>query len=228
MSAAAAGPRTCVDEAFDAAMSHVGESPVADQFALLTRLTQALRWVPFQGAHAGLQWDAVPAPDPRASSVRHVIWNVLLADKSAPPSPQAVAALNIALVVAIVPRADAVPALPPGPELLVLAYGDEHEPVLSADTLAAWDAAGARVDALARATPAPGATCRPHALVFCNAGFQRSVPFLVRYLTRFHAEEAPTVGAALDLVQHATGTVAPDGEARDRQLAALRALGLEP
>ncbi len=161
---------------------------------------------------------------PRTDALVHIIWNVLLGDKTTPVTPALITDNGLEMVVAIVPSAESLPALPPGLAVTVLAYGQEHEPSLSAATLAAWDEVGARMDALARLPP-NAAGKRRQALVFCNSGFQRSLPFLCRYLTRHHADEVPDLGAALDIVLPAVdraGYVA----ARPRYLAAFTALGI--
>jgi hypothetical protein len=41
---------------------------------------------------------------------------------------------------------------------------------------------------------------RGNVFVFCNNGYQRSIPFLAYYLTRFHGDEVPTVERAIDLM----------------------------
>lgn len=41
---------------------------------------------------------------------------------------------------------------------------------------------------------------RENVFIFCNSGYQRSIPFLVYFFTRFHPEEAPTIERALDLI----------------------------
>jgi hypothetical protein len=37
-------------------------------------------------------------------------------------------------------------------------------------------------------------------LVFCNNGYQRSIPFLVYYLTNYHSDEVPSIEKAVELI----------------------------
>ena len=41
---------------------------------------------------------------------------------------------------------------------------------------------------------------RENIFVFCNNGYQRSIPFLCYYLVKYHNNEAPTIEKALDLI----------------------------
>ena len=41
---------------------------------------------------------------------------------------------------------------------------------------------------------------RSNIVVFCNNGFQRSIPFLCYYLLKYHPNEAPNVEKAIDLI----------------------------
>lgn len=41
---------------------------------------------------------------------------------------------------------------------------------------------------------------RENVFVFCNNGYQRSMPFLVHYLCRHHADEVPNVERAIDII----------------------------
>ncbi len=41
---------------------------------------------------------------------------------------------------------------------------------------------------------------RKNVFVFCNNGYQRSIPFLCYYLTKHHADEVPTIERAIDII----------------------------
>ena len=41
---------------------------------------------------------------------------------------------------------------------------------------------------------------RKNIFVFCNSGYQRSIPFLCHYLTKHHADEVPTIEKAIDII----------------------------
>jgi hypothetical protein len=77
----------------------------------------------------------------------------------------------------------------------VMEYGTTHEPTLTAAQRVEFNTAGALIDAKAQAADTRGSV-----LVFCNSGYQRSIPFLTYYLTTRHPTEAPTVAHAIDLI----------------------------
>jgi hypothetical protein len=41
---------------------------------------------------------------------------------------------------------------------------------------------------------------RENVLIFCNKGYQRSLPFIVYYLVKFHHDEVPTISQAMDII----------------------------
>lgn len=41
---------------------------------------------------------------------------------------------------------------------------------------------------------------RKNVAIICNSGFQRSIPFLVYYLTKHHSDEIPTIARAIDII----------------------------
>lgn len=41
---------------------------------------------------------------------------------------------------------------------------------------------------------------RENTMILCNSGYQRSIPFLTYYLTRYHGEEVPSVEHAIDII----------------------------
>lgn len=136
-------------------------------------------------------------PEGVNDGISHIIWNVLLCDKTARLSADDLAANKVHHILAILPNADALPAAvrDSGIPATVLAYGDQHEPTLSSAQRADFATAGALIDAEAQAADQRGSV-----LVFCNSGYQRSIPFLAYYLTTRHPEEAPTVARAVDLI----------------------------
>jgi hypothetical protein len=135
--------------------------------------------------------DVEPMPP---SQTYHIIWNLLLADKQLELTPEALAADNINHIVAILPAKSEFEKLNtqiPDCPFTVLEYGYEHTTQINQ---AQYQACGEMIDSMARA---PG---RHNILIFCNNGYQRSIPFLVYYLTKFHADEVPTVGRAVEII----------------------------
>jgi hypothetical protein len=129
-----------------------------------------------------------------SSQTHHIIWNVLLADKLMPLTPETLLADNICHIISILPHeSDFLKLNQHIPECpyTVLAYGDQHIPTIDKQ---AFYECGTFIDSLAKSKN------RKNVLVFCNNGYQRSVPFLVYYLTTFHPDEVPTVERALSII----------------------------
>lgn len=144
------------------------------------------------------KYSAFESPPP--SKVYHIIWNVLLADKQFEITGESLQENKIGHIVAILPSKDDFLKLIPEPLLpvinyTVMEYGDTHEPVVDH---AKYREVGALIDGLARSTTS-AESCR-NVLIFCNNGYQRSMPFLVYYLTTFHPDECPTVARGIDLI----------------------------
>lgn len=80
----------------------------------------------------------------------------------------------------------------------VLEYGDSHTTEIDFDT---FNSVGKRIDTIAKETKnTQTENTRRNVLIFCNNGYQRSIPFLVYYLTTFHADEVPTIEKALSII----------------------------
>lgn len=179
-----------------------------------------------QGANDGISHIIWNRPAPMALDATDGVSqhgtprNVLLCDKTARLSTDDLTANKVKHILAILPNADALPAAvrDSGIPVTVLAYGDQHEPTLSTAQRADFAAAGALIDAEAQAAEQRGSV-----LVFCNSGYQRSIPFLAYYLTTRHPTEAPTVARAVDLI---LPQVDREGysASRDRWIAAVEAV----
>ena len=128
------------------------------------------------------------------SKTYHIIWNLLLADKQLTLTPELIKEEKIAYVVAILPTIDdynkLAKAIPDVPHT-VLAYGEKHTEEPDRE---AFDGASQII-----ATIAKRSSYR-NVLVFCNNGYQRSLPFLVYYLTKFHTDEVPTIEKAVSII----------------------------
>ena len=134
------------------------------------------------------------APPP--SKVYHIIWNILLADKQFPLTIESLKDNKIGHIVAILPSNEEFEKLGGGSlcPFTVIEYGDKHEPFIDSKQ---YEEIGAFIDNLARYAKNDS---ERNVLVFCNNGYQRSIPFLVYYLTRFHSDECPSISKAIDLI----------------------------
>jgi hypothetical protein len=128
------------------------------------------------------------------SSTHHIIWNLILADKELKLTQEVIDAENICHIVAILPHKNEFLLLNDGIKELsytVLEYGDTHDTVIDKN---AFQLCGEFIDKLAKKEG------RRNVLIFCNNGYQRSIPFLVYYLTTFHSDEVPTIEKALTII----------------------------
>ena len=133
----------------------------------------------------------IPMP---ASKTYHIIWNVLLADKQIELTQDLLESENICHIVAILPnKSDFLQLNTSIPECpyTVLEYGNDHKAEIDKDLFKIY---GYFIDIEARKEG------RRNILIFCNNGYQRSIPFLVYYLTTFHSDEIPTIEKALSII----------------------------
>ena len=125
----------------------------------------------------------------------HIIWNILLADKQFPLTPESLQENKVGHIIAILPSRDEFHKLG-GKELsaTVIEYGDKHEPSIDRTS---FEEIGKFIDDLARNAKNES---ERNVLIFCNNGYQRSIPFLVYYLTKFHPDECTSISKAIDLI----------------------------
>jgi hypothetical protein len=142
------------------------------------------------------------------SQTHHIIWNVLLADKQMELTEKTLEDDNICHIIAILPQESDFLELNTSIKnfpYTVLEYGKNHDTTIDktkfakcgsfVKDVATSDGWGfAPVDSVARTQG------RRNILIFCNNGYQRSIPFLVYYLTTFHKDEIPTMEKALTII----------------------------
>ena len=135
--------------------------------------------------------NVIPIPP---SKTYHIIWNLLLADKQLELTPDVITNEKIAHIFAILPSTAEFMRLNtdiPDCPFTVLEYGDIHEPVVDKEL---FNKCGRMIDGLARKP------VRENILVFCNNGYQRSIPFLAHYLTEFHRDDVKDVEKAIQII----------------------------
>lgn len=160
---------------------HLDSSVVCSKWAMYRDLE------PLQAYVGGRKYQTAPEALPCA--FHHIIWNVYLTDKEAARGTNlkdACAESKVGYVIAILPEGE--DAAFSGVEVTVLRYSG-HEAHLDAD---AFDVECGKIEDLRRE--------RRNVLVFCNSGYQRSVPFLCHYLVKHHGDEVPTVARAIDII----------------------------
>lgn len=130
-------------------------------------------------------WEPViPLPP---NKTHHIIWNVLLADKTLELTKESLNEENVSHVLAILPN-DVNPQIPI--EHSILRYSG-HNPEID---ITLFNKYGTLIDNIAQQKE------RRNVLIFCNNGYQRSIPFIVYYLIKFHKNEFPTIEKAVHLI----------------------------
>ena len=138
----------------------------------------------------------------------HIIWNLFVIDKpfvnkTVPEDLiNIVRENNIRYVIAILPGNGAEERYATGLDTLsglgvehtIMMY-EGHDTSLDID---AFDVQCKKIEMYRSTQLEGGARC--NIFVMCNSGYQRSLPFLCYYLTRYHPDEVPTIAAAVDLI----------------------------
>ena len=170
----------------------------------LTRHMQAsgsicAKWAMYSQLEPISMWYArFEPPGENAGKMMHIIWNVFLVDKdlvSSEDFAKVVKEERIAHVVGII-KADFEPRLAE----IATACGIGHTAVVykgnSVDSIdrTAYDVVCDVIDGY-RAPPD-----RRNVVVFCNSGYQRSIPLLAYYLLNRHSDECPDVERSIDLI----------------------------
>lgn len=134
-------------------------------------------------------FEAFNAP---AYSLSHVIWNIFVIDKQFTALPifdKILKENNVQYILAILPSADEY-------QKHVLSDVDHDVMVYEGHDLSIdcelFDEHIRKIEEYRKE--------RGNVFVFCNNGYQRSIPFLCYYLTKFHGDEVPDVTRAIDLV----------------------------
>lgn len=113
----------------------------------------------------------------------HIIWNILLTTKTSVVTKEMLREANVTYVLAILPTGSTCDIAD-----CIMSY-DGHTTDIDIDAFRK------QCDVIEEHRAR-----RENILLFCNNGYQRSIPFLCYYLTKFHPSEVPTIGHAVDLV----------------------------
>lgn len=135
-----------------------------------------------------------PFVKPPPTNTYHIIWNLLLCDKTMKLTQDIIEQEKVGHILAILPDKEKFLELNndiPNVSYDVLEYFDKHEPVLDTEL---FSKVASIIDIKAKEQN------NRNVLVFCNSGYQRSVPFLVYYLTKYHSDEVPSVEKAVELI----------------------------
>lgn len=126
-----------------------------------------------------------------AYSLCHIIWNIYIIDKewaASPVFPEIVRENNIKYIVAILPDEASYKLAHLDIDHSILIYKD-HTATLDE---ASFECECRKIEMYRKE--------RGNIFIYCNNGYQRSIPFLCYYLMKFHLDEVPSVERAIDLI----------------------------
>jgi protein-tyrosine phosphatase len=128
----------------------------------------------------------------------HIIWNLLLTDKTVKLTPELIRDNNIEHIIAILPNKDIYNKLNSSLQTshTVIEYGDDHSEIIPRTIIDIYENEGQKINQFA----SQSTQTKKNVLVYCNNGYQRSLPFLCHYLIKEHSDEAPNLDKALDLI----------------------------
>jgi hypothetical protein len=139
--------------------------------------------------YLGMHYDYEPFEYPKYS-ICHIIWNVYLVDKimvSKPDFEQIVRENDIRYMIAILPD------LP-----------DSNVPFDIDHSVMVYKGHDMEIDTKMFETQCNTIEeyrkKRENIVVYCNSGYQRSIPFLCYYLVKHHGDEVPTIERAIDII----------------------------
>lgn len=129
---------------------------------------------------------------PQKCSLMHIIWNVFLVDKEVALTPEFACDLaknNVRYITAIVPKFEDLSILDSYNVKRSIMEYIGHDVYLDQKR---FDEECAIIEDYRKR--------RENVIVFCNKGYQRSLPFLTYYLVKHHNDEVPTVEKAIDII----------------------------
>ncbi len=128
-------------------------------------------------------------------SLNHIIWNVFLIDKEYAKKPEMKEILkenNAKYIIAILPKNDSDSINTCLMDLqtdTTVMYYDGHDTYIDKNL---FDVECKKIEEYR--------SRRENVFVFCNNGYQRSLPFLTYYLTKHHSDEVPNIERAIDII----------------------------
>lgn len=138
--------------------------------------------------------------EPIKDKLIHVIWNVYLVDKQTKLNEEILNKNKVGYILAILPdekefkkyHSEILDKVP----YFVMEYGDKHEDVLDEKTIDMYKNQCNMIDTIAKQNEKG----KRNVFIFCNNGYQRSIPFICYYLMKYHPEEISNLSQALDQV----------------------------
>jgi hypothetical protein len=161
---------------------HLATSTICSKWDLYNDLAPVLGYI-------GKSYHEFEAPK---YSLAHIIWNVYLVDKEFIKKDDIADILkenNVKYVIGIVPTdVDEICMMAPGVEYYRMTYNGHNMDIDRAQ----FDEQCKKIEEYRQR--------RENVFLFCNNGYQRSIPFLTYYLCHHHADEIPTIEMAIDTI----------------------------
>jgi flagellar biosynthesis regulator FlaF len=135
------------------------------------------------------------APYVNNSALVHIIWNLFITDKSQLENlNEEIKDKKISLAIAILPSKDNINHLELSDkvETFIIEYGENHNMVIEDDILESYENCYERIKSLQIEGK--------NIMIFCNNGYQRTIPFLCNYLIKHHLDEVSDLDRALDII----------------------------
>ena len=124
-------------------------------------------------------------------NIIHITSNISITEKQMKLTRDLLKKENVCYIVAILPSEndflklnDSIKDFP----YTVIEYDDKHEATINKEI---FNDCGSFINKSDKSS---------NILVLCNNGYQRSIPFIVQYLIKFHPIEYPTIEKALSLI----------------------------
>lgn len=133
-------------------------------------------------------------PSPIESTLIHIIWNVFLTDKTQIKNiDKEINMNNIKYMICILPDKNIYESIKPKNEIdhCIIEYED-HNSIVTNSVSMKYEEYFDKIEYFQGN--------RQNTIIFCNSGYQRSLPFICKYLTSRHKDEVPDIDKALDIV----------------------------
>ena len=123
-------------------------------------------------------------------SLCHIIWNLFMIDKDLPITEEMIKDNNIKYIIGILPDENIY-------NEKFKDHNIDHHIMLYEDhnmnlDITVFDEQCIKIEEYRKD--------RGNIFLFCNNGYQRSIPFLCYYLVKYHTNEAPDIAKAIDLI----------------------------
>ena len=132
---------------------------------------------------------------PPNDNLIHIIWNIYLSDKYQKINKALIENNKIGYIIAILPTEEHYknyidPALVP---YYTIEYNDQHKDVIDSKLLQIYQEQCDKIELVRK-------TEYRNIIIFCNNGYQRSIPFICYYLLKYHPDEYSSLLRVLELI----------------------------